>query len=62
MCYWASPETYTHIAIQEIRRLDIVWTGKETKDYDALVERAKALHVNMPDYVKAALKRIQDHR
>lgn len=61
ICYWASPETYTHVALQEIRRLDIVWAGHETKDYDALRKRAKALHMEMPDYVKTALKRVKDH-
>lgn len=26
-CYWARPESHEHIALKEIRRLDIVWLG-----------------------------------
>lgn len=57
VCYWAAPEVYNHIALQEIRRLDVVWTGEEIKVYEALKQRAERLQVDMPSYVKTALKR-----
>ena len=28
-CYWAYPENYTHIALRDIRRLDLLWAGSE---------------------------------
>ncbi|MFC1978176.1 HNH endonuclease, partial [Chloroflexota bacterium] len=61
LCYWASPETYTHLALQEIRRLDIIWAGHEIEDYDTLLQRAKTLRMDMPNYVKAALRRVQSN-
>lgn len=57
LCYWAIPETYKHIAMQEVRRIDIVWEGEEIEVYEALKKRAHTLKTNMPDYVKRALKR-----
>jgi len=40
-----------------MRRLDVVWTGEEIKVYEALKQRAAIVQTDMPDYVKAALKR-----
>lgn len=62
-CYWANPELYKHVALQEIRRLDVVWSGEEINIYESLRERASKLQVEMPVYVKTALKRhIQNSR
>lgn len=33
-CYWAFPERYEHIAMEDERRVDVVWQGAETKIYD----------------------------
>jgi hypothetical protein len=57
VCYWATPEVYEHVALQGIRRLDVVWAGEEIKVYEALKQRALMLQIDMPDYVKVALKR-----
>ena len=35
-CYWGSPENYNHIAMEQVRRLDLQWDGDEIKYYDAL--------------------------
>jgi len=32
-CYWAYPESYSHLCQTDIRRMDIAWRGEETKDY-----------------------------
>lgn len=56
-CYWATPESYKHIALRQIRRLDIVWTENEVRVYERLKRRAKKLQKSMPDFVKLALKR-----
>ncbi len=57
-CYWASPEEYSHVAMQEIRRVDIVWKGEEVKDYDRLKEKTQKLQKDLPSYVK---KILNDH-
>lgn len=56
VCYWASPEVYEHVAMQDSRRLDLVWSGKETHTYDALKSKADASREPMPDYVKRVLQ------
>jgi hypothetical protein len=55
-CYWAYPEKYTHIALQDHRRLDIVWLGEEeVKSHSALQHLAKKNRLALPAYAKAAL-------
>lgn len=55
-CYWAYPESYTHIAMREIRRLDILWSGEEIAEYDFLIEEAQKLQEEAPEYVKNVLR------
>lgn len=55
-CYWASLENYDHVAMKEIRRIDVVWQAEEAKDFDAIKERAKAEGKTVPKFVKDALK------
>lgn len=54
-CYWAFPEDYRHVATREVRRLDIVWAGDETDDYDVLRVEAGGRD-EMPDFVKRVLR------
>lgn len=54
-CYWASPLNYQHIAMNDIRRLALVWQGSETNDYDALKRRAAESQEEMPVFVKRLL-------
>jgi hypothetical protein len=56
-CYWASPEEYSHIAMQDIRRVDIIWSGEEVKDYDHLKRKTEALQQDIPSYVKEIIKK-----
>ncbi|MDD9819015.1 MAG: HNH endonuclease [Gammaproteobacteria bacterium] len=56
-CYWAFPEKYTHIAMRDIRRLDLLWSGKEAAEYDMLVEEAAKLREEVPEYVKKVLRK-----
>lgn len=37
-CFWASPESYTHIAGKEQRQIVITFTGDEIEDYNKLIE------------------------
>ena len=57
-CYWASPEQYTHIAMQDARRLDLTWIGDETKVYDTLHKTASLAKEPMPEHVKKILRQI----
>ena len=56
-CYWAFPEHYTHVAMREIRRLDIAWSGEEISDYEELSEAAIEAAQELPDFVKTVLRR-----
>jgi hypothetical protein len=51
-CYWASPENYTHIALREVRRVDILWTEDEVSAFERLKAAAQQNQVPVPDYVK----------
>ncbi len=57
-CYWAYPDTYTHVALKPIRRLDIMWIGEEIGTYEDLQRRAKELQKDMPQYVKEIIKKV----
>ncbi len=55
-CYWAMPEEYTHIALKDHRRLEILWLGEnEVAEHTKLNELAKKNTVALPLYAKAAL-------
>jgi hypothetical protein len=56
-CYWAFPENYTHVAMREIRRLDLIWSGDESAEYDAIHDEAEQSQVTIPAYVKEVLRR-----
>jgi hypothetical protein len=61
-CYWACPESYKHVAMQDSRRLDLVWLGKEVAVPDELRQRAKIENQPVPEYVKRVLKRITSRK
>jgi len=56
-CYWAFPERYQHVAMRQIRRLDLIWQGAETGCYDTLREKAEAKGEDLPNFVKKLLAR-----
>ena len=56
-CYWASPEDYDHVAMRQIRRLDVVWEGEEVREFDAAADAARDQDVPMPEFVKRVLRR-----
>ena len=55
-CYWAYPDEYTHIALREVRRIDILWDEEEILIYNELKEAAQKAHFAVPDYVKQIIK------
>lgn len=56
-CYWAQPEAYKHVALKDIRRLDIVWTDQDVEVYDRLNQQAKASGRSVSGHVKDLLGR-----
>lgn len=56
-CYWAYPEDYEHIAMQQVRRMDIMWTGKEIPAYDRLRKRTIELQKELPAFVKEIIEK-----
>jgi hypothetical protein len=56
-CYWASPENYNHVSLQEIRRVKITWSGNEISDYNKIEKEAILQNKNIPDYIKEILKK-----
>ncbi len=56
-CYWAYPENHSHIAMQQLRRVDLLWQGDETKQYERLKADAAEAGLAIPDFVKDVLRR-----
>ena len=56
-CYWAYPEDYDHIAMKQLRRIDISWEGEEVAVYDKMKAEAAKQHKEIPKYVKDIIER-----
>jgi hypothetical protein len=60
-CYWAYPENYVHIAMRQVRRVDLLWEGDDIKVYETLKQRAIALDKELPVFVKEIIERELGH-
>ncbi len=58
-CFWASPENYTHICMEEIRRIDLAWQGKEVNTYDKLKHLANSQNKTLQDFIKQLLDSVE---
>ncbi|TBR57435.1 HNH endonuclease [Westiellopsis prolifica IICB1] len=56
-CYWAYPENYAHIAMRQIRRIDILWEGNDVETYERLKQKAISLEKAIPEFVKGIIER-----
>jgi len=56
-CYWAFPNEYTHVAMNEVRRIDLTWQKTEVKEYDKLNQQAQEVQEPLPDYIKSILRK-----
>ncbi len=54
-CYWAVPDNYIHIALEIVRRLEIVWKDDEISDYDHLVKLAEGAEKDLSNLIKDQL-------
>ncbi|MDR3700110.1 MAG: hypothetical protein P4L56_10775 [Candidatus Sulfopaludibacter sp.] len=57
-CYWAEPTAYSHVAMQQQRRAELIWTKDEVTDFDRLWREALRHNRSVPDEVKALLKEV----
>jgi len=55
-CYWAYPEDYTHIAMREIRRVDVIWQENEVEVYEKLKQKTTELQKEIPAYIKDIIR------
>lgn len=56
-CYWAYPEDYSHVAMRQVRRLDLIWQDKEVGKYEKLKSDAKQSGQAMPEFVKELIEK-----
>jgi hypothetical protein len=56
-CYWSSPENHSHLALKKIRRVELVWTGEETSDFDKIMTQAEQSKKTISDFLKELIRR-----
>ncbi len=56
-CYWAYPENYSHIAMSQLRRVDLLWQRDEVEQYELLKEKATAYKKDMPEFIKEIINK-----
>ncbi len=54
-CFWAYPENYKHIAMRPERRVDVVWSGTEVTNFEALTEHAEKYNLSTQEVIKKAV-------
>ncbi len=54
-CYWAEPIGYTHVALKQERRVDIIWQGDEIGDFERLRDKAAQNKVTVAQQIKRVL-------
>ncbi len=54
-CYWAYPESYQHIAMRQVRQIQIVWQDEEADQFDRVKARLTAEGRSVADAAKALL-------
>ncbi len=56
-CYWAYPENYSHIAMNEIRRVDLIWKNDEIKIYNKIKQNAEKSGKEIQELIKKILEK-----
>lgn len=56
-CFWAYPENYQHIAMNQERRLYVSWNQSEISDYNNLEKAAKAENIWPQNLIKTILRK-----
>ncbi len=58
-CYWGNPDGYSHIALRQMRRVDLVWDAEEIDDYDRISRLAIGAGEGLADFIKQLLARAE---
>jgi hypothetical protein len=56
-CFWASPEDYSHVAMKEKRRVEIVWAGDEVVDFERVKAESVKKGLTVGDFLKTLLRK-----
>lgn len=56
-CYWADQKDYEHVAMRPERRIDVVWVGEETMNFDTLRKQAEKNGRTAAEEIKFLLQR-----
>lgn len=56
-CYWAYPEDYKHVAMLQVRRIDLIWQNKEVEQYERLKSDAKISGQTIPEFIKKIIEK-----
>lgn len=56
-CFWAYPDSYEHVATEQKRRLDIVWSGQEISQYDNAKTAAVASNSTLQEFIKNLIRK-----
>lgn len=56
-CFWAFPESYKHIAMQQIRRTDVVWQDADVPIHDRLRAEADRAGITMAELLLRLARR-----
>jgi hypothetical protein len=59
-CYWGNTDSYIHIALREVRRMDIIWEENEIMVYERLKQLAQENKFPIPDFVKQIIAKHLD--
>jgi hypothetical protein len=55
-CYWADPEKHTHVAMEKLRRVDVVFSRDETKAFDKFRRQAQRHSQSVRDRIKEVVQ------
>ena len=54
-CFWAFPEDYTHIAGEQVRRVDIEWRGSQVEAFERIRAHAEEENTTVAAFIKKLL-------
>jgi hypothetical protein len=54
-CYWAVPESYSHVATEEVRRVDLVFAKDETTTFDSVSKALESRGTTVREALRQAL-------
>ena len=55
-CYWAYPESYTHIATEKYRRVDVTWQNADVAIFEKLKAKADADGISVAEYIRRLMR------